>query len=150
MKSFMPICIDVSQARIVMIGGGKVALQKLRSITSYTRNVHVYARKISPEIKALGVRCEECEYGPGLVAGALMVYGCTDDRDLNRRIGRDGRKAGAIVCVADDPSDCDFVSPAIFRSGEMSVAVGSNGTNAKKAVMWRDEIRCFLAERGLS
>jgi siroheme synthase-like protein len=88
----------------------------------------------------------ECAYDAGLLKDALLVYACTDDKELNRRICDDGRKWGALVCAADDPSNCDFVSPAIFRSGEMSVAVSSNGLNAKKTVQWRNAIRQFATE----
>ena len=41
MSSFMPICIDVSETRIVVIGGGNVALQKLRSIVQHERVRHI-------------------------------------------------------------------------------------------------------------
>ena len=51
-RFYMPICLDVSEAGVVMIGGGNVALKKLRSIVQYAGNVYVFAKNILPEIKS--------------------------------------------------------------------------------------------------
>lgn len=146
MKSFMPLCIDVAQARIVMIGGGNVAFQKLRRIAGYAGNIFVYASAVLPEIKALPLTYIEGAYEPGVLVGARLVYACTDDRALNRRIGDDARRAGALVNVADDPETCDFVSPAIFKCEDMSVAISSNGRHVKKSVKWRDAIQKYVLD----
>jgi precorrin-2 dehydrogenase / sirohydrochlorin ferrochelatase len=150
MKVFLPISVDVSQSRIVMIGGGHVALQKLRRLTLYTENISVCAKEILPDIEALPISCIESVYDPSLLAGARLVYACTDDRELNRQICEDGRKAGALVNAADDPDNCDFVSPAIFRHEEMSVAVSSNGRDVNKSVRWRNQIGKYILENLIS
>jgi precorrin-2 dehydrogenase/sirohydrochlorin ferrochelatase len=143
MKSFMPLCIDVSQGRIVVIGGGIVALQKLRTIITYARNVFVYAKDILPDIISLPVTCTKAMYDSNQISEALLVYACTDDRGLNRRISEDGRRIGTLVNTADDQDNCDIISPAIFRHEEMSVAVSSNGHCPKRSVNWRNAIREF-------
>ena len=144
MKSYMPICIDVSEAKIVMIGGGNVALQKLRSIVQYAENVHVYAKNILPEIKSLPVHCTECGYTKSLLNGALFVYACTDDMDLNRSICEHGKNIGALVSAAGVKHPRDFISPAVFRHEGMTVTVSSNGQKIKESVKWRDSIRRFI------
>jgi len=146
MKSFMPLCIDVSKARIVIIGGGNVALQKLRHITAYAANVVVNAKEILPDIKALPVTCIEGSYDAAALQGARLVYACTDDPALNQRIRTDARQAGALVNIADDPENCDFVSPAIFQHEDMSVAISSNGRHVKKSVHWRNLIQKYVLE----
>jgi precorrin-2 dehydrogenase / sirohydrochlorin ferrochelatase len=146
MKVFLPISVDVSHARIVMIGGGAVALQKLHRLTLYTENIFVYAKEILPDIKALPICCVESIYEPTFLQGARLVYACTDDRELNRKICEEGRKVGALVNAADDPDNCDFVSPAIFRHEEMSIAVSSNGRDVNKSVRWRNQIGKYILE----
>jgi precorrin-2 dehydrogenase / sirohydrochlorin ferrochelatase len=77
------------------------------------------------------------------------VFACTGDGDLNRRVVSDARRLGILVGAADDPEYCDFISPAIFRKGYMSVAVSSNARNVKKSIAWRDRIEeLFLNETG--
>jgi siroheme synthase-like protein len=137
---FLPICINVSGIKIVMIGGGKVALQKLTNLCLFAKNISVFATTILPAIKDLPVSAIECTYTPHLLNNAALVYACTNDNMLNRAIGTDARKYGALVNVADDPQNCDFISPALFNRNEMSVAVSSNGKKAKMSVQWRNAI----------
>jgi uroporphyrin-III C-methyltransferase/precorrin-2 dehydrogenase/sirohydrochlorin ferrochelatase len=117
-----------------------VAAQKLKTLLLYARRVTVCAREISPEIKQLPVHCLELPYDSAFLSGADLVYACTDDRAVNRRIGEDARRAGLWVNVADDPAECDFTSPAVFKAGEMSVAVSSNAKAPRRSVEWRDLI----------
>ena len=142
---YMPICIDVSETRIVVIGGGSAALQKLRSIIQYASNVHVYAKNILPEIKDLPVYCAECAYEESQLRGSGLVYAYTDNPELNRRIYEDGKKAGALVSAAGTDQR-DFISPAIFRYEDMTVAVSSNGRHIKKSVQWRDAVGQFIRD----
>jgi precorrin-2 dehydrogenase/sirohydrochlorin ferrochelatase len=148
--SFMPICIDVSETRIVVIGGGNVALQKLRSIIKYAANVHVYAKNILSEIKALPVHCVECAYEESQLHGAGIVYACTNDPELNHRVYDDGKKAGALVSAAGTGNSRDFISPAIFRHEDMTVAINSNGRHIKKSVHWRDAVGHFIRDTLIS
>ena len=146
MKSFMPVCIDVSKARIVIIGGGKVTLRKLHTIVQYAHSIHIYAKDILPEIKLLPVTCTEGFYDSASLADAILVYACTNDPDLNRRICEDGRKIGALVSSASESDDCDFLSPAIFQHKDMSVAISSNGQQIRKSIEWRNAIRAFILD----
>ena len=145
MKSFMPVCLNVADSRIVIIGGGKVALQKLQTIILFSDKISVYAGTILDEIKKLNVSCHEKEYISEYIEGAMLVYACTDDAALNRRILDDCRKNGTPANIADAPNLCDFISPALFKNGNMSVAVSSNGDDAKKSVAWRNMLRRFLS-----
>ena len=138
--AFLPICINVAEIKIVMIGGGNVALQKLTTLCLFAKNISVYALDVLPTIKDLPLTFIECEYTKKLLAGAKIVYACTNNRELNRSIGIDAHSFGALVNVADDPDNCDFISPALFNRDEMSVAVSSNGKKAKQSVLWRDAI----------
>ena len=79
--------------------------------------------------------------------GVFLVYACTDDRDVNRKVGEAAREKGIPANVADDPQACDFISPAVYREGDMSVAVTSNAKDARRSVAWRNTIS-RLAESG--
>ena len=129
-----------------MIGGGNVALQKLRSIVQYAGNVHVFANSILPKIKSLPVHCVECDYDGSLLTGALLVYACTDDLHLNRLVCEHGKNIGAFSAAGVDYPR-DFISPAMFRQEDMTIAVSSNGRCIKKSVEWRDAIRQFISDK---
>jgi len=143
-KSFMPICLDVSTGRIVVVGGGAVARHKLRWIGSYAQDILVIAPQIDPQVAAAASECRRREFAPEDLDGALLVYACTDEREVNLHVAAAARARGIPVNVCDDPRNSDFVSPAIYKQGSMSVAVSSNGTDVKRSLEWRARIEELL------
>ncbi len=149
-QSFLPIAINVRGCKIVFIGGGAVALQKLTNLVTFANEIEVFATQVCSPIKELPVRWHECSYTTTFLVGARLVYACTNDRELNRHIGEDARAAGALVNVADDPAACDFISPALSLHGDMAVAVTSNGCKPSQSVHWRNAISEFIQNDLLS
>ncbi len=142
---FMPICINMAERRVLMVGGGQVAAHKLKNLLCYTRRITVCAPSISETIAAEeGLTLIRRPYDAALLEGVDVVYACTDDPEVNLRVRRDALDRRLLVCVADHPKACDFISPAIYRRGEMTVAVSSNGTHVRRSLQWRDRIRALL------
>ena len=106
----------------------------------------MFAKNILPEIKSLPVHYAECDYEESQLNGALLVYACTNDPELNRRVCEYGKAVGALVCTAGVEHPRDFISPAVFRHEDMTVAVSSNGLNIKESVKWRDATRRFILD----
>ncbi len=142
--SFLPICVNVDDTHIVIVGGGNVALQKAKSVLQYTENITVCAPEINSAIKNFKLNVLERPYSPDVLEGALLVYACTNDSTLNRRIRDDAHSLGIFANVADNPDLSDFISPAIYRAGTTSVAVSSDGKDVKSSVALRNIIRAFL------
>src|SRR3989338_3337090 len=127
--SYIPISLNLNGQKIVVIGGGKVALQKLFTILLYSKEVKVVAPDILQEVKGLDINIVEKEYEPEDLDGCQIVYVCTNKKELNSRIRLEAKKRGLLVNVADSPKECDFISPAIYKEGEISIAVSSNATD---------------------
>jgi precorrin-2 dehydrogenase / sirohydrochlorin ferrochelatase len=138
--NFLPICLNIENAEIVVVGGGKTAEQKLKPLLQYARNITVCAPEILDSIQALPVTLLKQSYKEEVLKDARMVYACTNDRNINRQIALDAKRLRVLVCVADDPEFCDFISPAICKKGHMSIAVSSNAQDVKRSVAWRNRI----------
>ena len=92
--NFLPICLDIENARIVVVGGGKAAEQKLKTLLLYTRNIVVCAPEIRRSIHALPVTLIEKPYEEGVLerrADGLRLHGRQGYQPENRR----GRQAAA-------------------------------------------------------
>jgi precorrin-2 dehydrogenase/sirohydrochlorin ferrochelatase len=139
--TFLPVCVNLEGRKLLVIGGGKVACEKLKTLIKYTDQVTVCAPEVRDEIRALGVAVVERAYAPDILAGFSLVFACTNDRELNRRVRQDAAARHLLTCVADDPGNCDFISPAIYKAENMSVAVSSNGEDVRRSVAWRNAIR---------
>lgn len=140
-KEFMPISIDVGTQKIVLIGGGKIALQKVEVLSVYARNLIVVAREVCDAIKQKGVPYVEKAYDPADIEDAFVVYACTDIRSLNKQIWDDCKQRRILINVVDDPALCDFVTPAIHRRGFVSIAVTSNAQSVMESIKVRNEIK---------
>ncbi|RIJ46907.1 bifunctional precorrin-2 dehydrogenase/sirohydrochlorin ferrochelatase [Maribellus luteus] len=140
-KKFLPISIDIANEKILVIGGGPDALKKLRILQRFEAEVEVLAPEVCEEIKQSGVKYIETEYDKKYLKDYLMVYSCLDDEDADQQIVKDCREARVLVNIHDKPALCQFVSPAIYRQGNITVAVGSNGENVHESIRIRDLIK---------
>lgn len=145
-KNFMPISIDISNQKILLIGGGQSALKKLKILQRFDAEIEVLGLKICDEIKESGVKYFETRYSKEKLKGYIMLYSCTNNYELDQQILVDGKESGVLVNIHDKPELCQFVSPAIYKKGNMTVAVASNGEDVYESIRLRNKIQDFLTE----
>jgi precorrin-2 dehydrogenase / sirohydrochlorin ferrochelatase len=143
-RNYLPISIDISDRKILIIGGGQSALKKIRILQRSGALLEIVAENVINEVVATGVVCFRKSYEKSDLKGYLMLYSCTNNVDLDRQIAADGREAGVLVNIHDNPALCQFVSPAIYQDGNITVAVGSNAENVQEAIRIRNQIQEFL------
>jgi precorrin-2 dehydrogenase / sirohydrochlorin ferrochelatase len=144
MKSFLPLNIRIDNRKILFVGGGNIALHKIRTVEQYTRNISIVSLEIKDELHQMGFT-EICkEYEKSDLEGFFLVYACTNNLEVNRRIKNDAATYGIMVNVVDNRELSDFISPAVIKKDEMTIAVSSNGENVKKSVEWRNKIKAIL------
>lgn len=141
MKVFLPLNIRVDNKKILFVGGGKIALHKIQTIEKYTRNITILAPEIIEELQGKGFTEIIKRYESSDLDGFFLVYASTNNHEVNRRVRDDAEARGIMVNVVDNRELSDFISPAIIRKGEMTIAVSSNGQNVKKSVEWRNRLR---------
>jgi len=144
MSVFLPVSLKITDKKILIIGGGKVALQKTRSLKKFTSHITIVAAKICKQLKNMGFTYTEKEYSSADLAGIYLVYACTNNNSINENIMHDAHHRGLLVNVVDNPTLCDFICPAIYKNGNMTVAVSSNGKNISKSIYWRNNIKELL------
>ncbi len=148
-KNFLPISLDISGHKILIIGGGESAFKKLNILQTFDANVEVLAKEVSDKIKATGIKYYQKRYQKEDIVGYLMLYSCTNNQELDKQILEDGKQAGVLVNIHDMPVLCQFVSPAIYKKGNITIAVGSNGHDVFKSIKIRDTIKEFITEQNL-
>ena len=141
---FLPISLNITNKDILIVGGGTIASQKIRLLLPFTHRITVVAREINNFIKETGLKCIEKEYENTDLNGFFLVYACTNLIELNKRVFADAHEKNILINVVDNVPYCDFVSPAIYKDGFMTVSVGSNATDVMASVRLRDKIKNFL------
>jgi siroheme synthase-like protein len=144
--SFLPVALRIEGRKIVIIGGGHVGLHKATILSRFTRQVTVVSPSFLEGFEALPFTLVHKEYAPTDIADAFLVYICTEDKALNRRIHDDAAARGILTSVCDDPSLCDVISPAIHREGNICIAVTSDGREVRRSIRIRNRIR-ILAQQ---
>jgi siroheme synthase-like protein len=149
--SAYPLMLEGSAIEALVVGGGAVATRKVKSLLAAGARVHVVAPATSAELdllaqndKRLTIAHETFDF-PHLDA-ATLVIAATDDAALNAEIAREARAQHKLVNVADAPELGTCVTPAIYRSGDITIAV-STGRVPNAAVRIRDAITSTLDDR---
>ncbi|RLB59004.1 MAG: uroporphyrinogen-III C-methyltransferase [Deltaproteobacteria bacterium] len=126
-----PVMLDLRGRACLVVGGGGVALRKVKGLLEEGARVTVVAERACEPLRSLcagpGARLERRAYRPGEAAGYRLVFAATDDREVNRLVAEDAGAAGVWVNVADDPELCAFHLPARVRRGAFQLAVASTG-----------------------
>jgi siroheme synthase-like protein len=147
--TFLPVSINVTGKKILLIGGGKVATHKASILLRFvTQNVTVLSPEFTPELCEMPFELLRKEYESSDLVNYFLVYVCTGDHELNARIKKDAEELGILTSVCDAPLLCDFVSPAIYKHNQLTVAVSSNAQNVYQSIAVRDRIE-KLANDGI-
>jgi len=117
-----------------VIGGGALGLEKTEGLLACDGDVTVIAPQVGPELEELAregsIRWEQREYGGAEdLEGIFMVIACTDDTDINIKIYEDAERRAMLVNVVDVPPLCNFILPAILRTGPLAIAISTAGAS---------------------
>ncbi|GAB4330128.1 MAG: hypothetical protein Kow0010_14970 [Dehalococcoidia bacterium] len=125
----------------LVIGGGAVAARKVRGLAAAGFAMTVVAPAVLEEIRQRpGVCLRERAFEPGDIEGHVLVFACTDDREVNRLAGELARARGIPVVVADSQEESTAFTPAVHREGEMTIAVSTGGRSPAVAAAIRDQL----------
>jgi uroporphyrin-III C-methyltransferase/precorrin-2 dehydrogenase/sirohydrochlorin ferrochelatase len=126
-----PVSLDVRNRRVLVVGGGGVALRKVQGLIEEGARVTVVAPEVVAPLTEMAERGEIVIEGRPYSGEAdhswTLVFAATDDRETNVRIFHDAEEAGVWCNVADDPELCSFHLPARVRRGPLQIAIGSAG-----------------------
>ena len=141
-----PMMVRLEGRRVLLVGGGKVALRKAEALTAFGAKIEVCAPRPVPALEALASRVYPA-YEPRLLTGLAFAVAATDDKIFNARVAADCRKAGVPVNSVDAPVDCDFYFPALLTRGDVTVAVSTGGAAPALAAALKGYLaRCLPEE----
>ncbi len=145
--------LDIRGRLAVVVGGGKVAVRKVRKLLEGGARVKVVAPAVEAELAHLvsqgRIALEERPYAPGDLSGAFLALACASDEAVNAAVSEEARRLGILVNVADRPALCTFTLPAVVRRGDLTLAVATDGRCPALSRALREELeRTFGEEYG--
>ena len=128
---YYPVSLNIGRRKCVVVGGGEVALRKVKALLEHGANVEVISPDLCPELAQLAKSQEisMCHhaYETGDLAGAFLAIVATDDAKINRRVAAEARSMAILVNVVDDAENSDFIVPSYLRRDGLTIAVSTSG-----------------------
>jgi precorrin-2 dehydrogenase len=138
-------CLKLSGRRCVVVGGGEIGLEKVEGLLLCDADVTLIAPEAHPALRELAgegsIGWQQRAYsGEADLEGAFMVIAATDDSEINIGVYEDAEKRSMLVNVVDVPPLCNFILPAIVRSGPLAIAISTAGASPALAKRMKREI----------
>jgi precorrin-2 dehydrogenase / sirohydrochlorin ferrochelatase len=148
---FYIACLKLSARRCVVVGGGEVGLEKVEGLLACDGQVTLIAPTATAELARLAdegsIAWEQREYaGAADLEGAFLVIAATADTDVNIAVYDDAERRAMLVNVVDVPPLCNFILPAIVRSGPLAIAISTAGASPALAKRMKREIQAQFGE----
>ncbi len=126
-----PVFIDLSDRKVLVIGGGEVATRKVKSLVRFTRNITVVAPEVTGEIRRLAeegkVKVKRRRFMSSDLKGADLVIVAVDDERVQKRVYELCRKRGVLCNAVDSPEWCTFVFPSLIVRGDLVIGISTSG-----------------------
>ena len=148
---FYIACLKLSGRRCLVVGGGEIGLEKVEGLLACDGDVTLLAPHAVPELERLAeegsIAWERREYaGRDDLEGIFMVIACTDDTDVNIKVYDDAEERAMLVNVVDVPPLCNFILPAIVRTGPLAIAISTAGASPALAKRMKAEVSELFGE----
>lgn len=133
-NNLFPVFIKLETLRVLIIGGGNVALEKLRSILQNAPGsqitmvaIQFHAEIIELQQQYNNITIIPNTYAPSFLQNQQLVFVAVNNIDLASHICDDAHACNLLVNVADTPNLCDFYLGAIVQKGNLKIAISTNG-----------------------
>ena len=145
---YFPVFLDLDDRRVVVVGGGEKAAQKLRLLAKTGGRITVIAETFSEEVveiaRARQMRLEQRPFAQSDVRGAALVVGAEQIAERNTEVSMAARTHGVPVNIVDSPSLSTAIVPAIVDRDPVVVAIGTEGASPVIARDLRARLEAWL------
>ncbi len=147
---FYIACLRLTGRRCVVVGGGEVGLEKVEGLLACDGDVVLVAPEAEPALAELAaegsIRWERRAYEPADLERTFIAIAATSDTDVNIRVFDDAERRAMLVNVVDVPPLCNFILPAIVRTGPLAIAISTAGASPALAKRMKREVSELFGE----
>ncbi|HIO90916.1 MAG TPA: bifunctional precorrin-2 dehydrogenase/sirohydrochlorin ferrochelatase [Campylobacterales bacterium] len=130
---YFPAFIKLENKKILIVGGGNIAIEKIEKLLDFTIDIKVIARMIIPQMQTIleenNLLFEKRTYKKGDINSFDIVIIAVDSLKLQEEIWIESRET-RILCNAVDSVDyCDFIFPSYIKEGDLTIAISTSGAS---------------------
>ncbi len=127
--SFFPAYLDLKDRRVLIVGGGRVALGKLKRLLEFSENMVIISPEFLDEFLEFDIELVHRCYRRGDIEGFDIVIVATDNIELQREIFIESRGSGILVNCVDSMEYCDFIFPSYIKKGHLTISISTDGAS---------------------
>ncbi|HTS43979.1 MAG TPA: TSUP family transporter [Puia sp.] len=146
-NNLFPVFLKLENLRLLIIGGGRVGLEKLNTVIQNApqTSVRLVAPEIHDEIKSLAEKNENIElierpYQSSDMDDTDIIIAAVNKKEVSAYIREDAKARGILINVADTPDLCDFYLSSIVKKGNLKIAISTNGKSPTMAKRLKEQI----------
>src|SRR5215203_3906733 len=147
---FYIACLKLTDRRCVVVGGGDIGLEKVEGLLACDGRVTLIAPEAIEPLQDLAregsIEWIRREYREGDLEATFIAIAATNDTDVNIKVFEDAEKRAMLVNIVDVPPLCNFILPAIVRTGPLAIAISTAGASPALAKRMKAEISELFGE----
>lgn len=149
--AYFPFFIDIKDKPFLVVGGGNVALRKVRKLLPFEPKITLCAPEICEEILDIdGIIIKRRKFEERDLEGVFAVISATSDEQLNSRIYEICKEKNILVNTVDVPDKCGFIFPALVKKNDISVGVSTGGKSPLYAKYLRKKLDRLITEEDVN
>ncbi len=142
--SLFPAFLKLANRRVLVVGGGAIAAQKIPGLLEAGATLRVVSPKLNPALAEL-LRDRQFDWSPKPfhpedLAGVFLVIAATSIRDLNAQVFAEADRRNILCNAVDDVDHCHFYYGSIVQRGDLQIAISTNGKSPALAQRLRREL----------
>lgn len=153
MNQLFPIFVKLNQIHTLLVGGGKVALEKFEALASNDNalNLTIVAKEIIPEFAQLLKEYPQIDlyvrpFASEDMVNKQLVIAATNNMELNDQLRSLTSEQNILFNAADKPELCDFYLGSIVKKGNLKIAISTNGKSPTIAKRLKELLNDLLPE----
>lgn len=144
--SYFPAFIKLDNQKILIVGGGHIAYEKLTHLLDFTQNITLVAINFSQDmvnkIEEKKLNYERRAYKKGDIENFKIVIIAVDDISLQKDIFLESKKYNCLCNAVDSVDYCDFIFPSYVKKDDLTIAISTSGASPALA----KHLRIFLSK----
>ncbi len=129
--SYFPALLDLKDKKILVVGGGEIAYNKVEKLISFTSNITIVSIKFKEELIDLIDKYKLNFYKRAYLPKEALEYDivivAVDNLEIQKEIFKETRESRVLVNSVDSKEFCDFIFPSFIKKGDLIISFSTSG-----------------------